>query len=526
MASDVRVSSPQSPVDARDAAPGWSLAVAILGSTMVFVDGTVVNVALPVIQRDLRGTVSQMLWIVEAYALVLASLVLVGGALGDRLGRKRVFLAGGAIFAVASAACGLAPDATLLIVARSLQGVGGALLVPGSLALISAAYGPHERGRAIGTWSSTTAITAALGPVAGGWLVSHASFRWLFLFNLPVAIATGALLLLRVPETRDETAPSRVDIPGALLTILGLGAIVFALLDAPRMGGLTSPAVLALLAIGVVVLGLFVLVESRSRVPMVPLGLFRVRTFSGTNALTLLLYASLGGAFFFLPFNLIQVQGYSPAAAGAALVPLVVLISGMSPGMGGFVARYGARIPLVVGPSLAAAGFALLAWPSVGGSYWATFFPGIVVLGVGMGTTVAPLTTAVMGSVSSDHAGVASGVNNAIARAASVLAIAALGAVLTTRFDHAMNLNLARIAADTHVRALLAARRGELAGVDLTGIAPGARDAVRRALNEAYVSGFRAVSLACALLSALGAALAWLLVEPAPRAPRDARASG
>jgi len=485
---------------------------------MVFLDGTVVNVALPVMQHDLGGTVSQMQWIVEAYALVLASLVLVGGALGDRLGRKRMFLAGVVVFAVASAACGLAPDADLLVIARSLQGVGGALLVPGSLSLISAAHGPDERGRAIGTWSSTTAITAAIGPVLGGWLVAHASYRWLFFLNLPIAVVTAALVLLRVRETRDETAPSHVDLPGALLTTLGLGAIVFALLDAPRLGGLESLPVLALLGGGGALLGLFVLVESRSRTPMVPLALFRSPVFSGANALTLLLYASLGGALFFLPFDLIQVQRYSPAEAGGALVPLIVLMSVMSPWMGALVVRHGARIPLVVGPGLAAIGFALFAAPSVGGSYWMTFFPGVLVLGLGMGVTVAPLTTAVMGSVPGDHAGVASGVNNAVARAASVLAIAALGAVLTTRFDHALAANLERMAADASVRTLLAAHRGELAGIDLAGVAPEVRDAVRHALDEAYVAGFRTVMLSCALLSALGAALAWLLLEPPARA--------
>jgi EmrB/QacA subfamily drug resistance transporter len=480
---------------------------------MAFLDATVVNVALPVMQRALSGTVAQMQWIVEAYALLLAALVLVGGALGDRYGRRRIFVVGVVAFALASAACGASPSAAALIVARGVQGAGAAMLVPGSLALISAAYGERDRGRAIGTWSSASAITGAVGPVLGGWVVAHASWRWLFLANVPIgAVVVG--LASRVPETRDDAAPKKTDVLGASLAVVGLGAIVIALIEAPSTGGIGSPRALALLAFGVATLVAFVVAEAREAHPMVPLGLFRSRTFAGTNVLTLLLYAALSGALFFVPFDLIQVQGYSPAAAGASLLPFVVLISLMSRWAGGLVARYGARLPLVVGPLVAAGGFALLAVPSVGGGYASTFMPGIIVLGLGMGVTVAPLTTAVMGSVETRHAGVASGINNAVARTAGLLAIAALGVTLTARFDRALDAALDAMAAPAAARTVVDAQRSKLAGIDLDAVDATLRPVLRRAIDGAYVDAFRTVTLVCAGLALVGALLAGLVVPP------------
>lgn len=493
--------------------PRWSLAVAILGTTMAFIDGTVVNVALPVMQSSLGGSVAQMQWIVESYALLLASLVLVGGALGDRLGRRRVFVGGVALFALASAACGAAPGATLLIVARGVQGIGAALLVPGSLSLISAAYGPKERGRAIGTWSATSAITAAVGPVLGGWIVSHASWRWLFLINVPLGIVIIALAQWRVGETRDETATQAIDVLGAALVAIGLGLVVFALLEAPSAGGVTSVRTLVLLALGFVTLGAFVLVEAKSSHPMMPLSLFRSRTFAGTNLLTLFLYASLGGALFFLPFDFIQVQHYSPAMAGAALLPFVFLISVTSRWAGGLVDRLGARLPLVIGPSIAGLGFALLALPGVGGSYFTTFLPGVLVLGIGMGITVAPLTTAVMGSVDASHAGVASGINNAVSRTAGLLAVAALGVVLAARFDSVLDAQLDSLRISDATKTILNAQREKLALADLERVPPELRTSLRHALDTAYVSGFRTCMLVCAACALLGALFAFLFVE-------------
>jgi EmrB/QacA subfamily drug resistance transporter len=502
-------------------APRWALVVAILGSGMAFLDQTVVNVALPVMQRSLGATVGQMQWIVEAYALLLAALVLVGGALGDRYGRRRIFLSGVGLFALASAACGAAPGVEVLIAARAVQGVGAALLVPGSLALISAAYPEKARGAAIGTWSSWSAITSAVGPVAGGWLIAHASWRWIFLFNIPVAALVIALGVRGVAETRDPQAPPRLDFAGAALATLGLGLVVYALVDAGGTGKLGTARALIPLGLGALALVAFLVVEARRSAPMVPLSLFASRTFAGANLLTLLLYAALGGALFFVPFNMIQVQRYSPAAAGAALLPLVVLISGMSRWSGALATRIGARPLLVAGPLVAAAGFALLAVPSTGGSYWRAFFPGITVLGVGMGLTVAPLTTAVMSALDARHAGVASGINNAVARTAGLLAIAALGLLLLRRFAHALDAALAPLALPPAATALVAQQRGRLGDADFSAFAPALRPPLRAAFTASYVAGFRALMVASAALAALAGVAALVLIRGVSRPRSD-----
>jgi EmrB/QacA subfamily drug resistance transporter len=505
--------------------PRWTLVVAIVGSSMAFLDGTVVNVALPVMQRELGMAVGLAQWIVEAYSLLLSSLVLVGGALGDRLGRRRVYLAGVVLFALASVACGLAPRAIALIVARAVQGAGAALLVPGSLSLISSAYGERDRGSAIGTWSAFSAMTAAVGPVAGGWVVSHASWRWLFFFNVPSAVAVVVLTRRHVVETRDESAQESMDWLGAALATVGLGLVVYALIDSAGANGGTTTG---LLALGGLTLTTFVVVEARRPAPMVPPSLFRSRTFSGANLLTLFLYAALGGALFFVPFDLIQVQGYSPAAAGAALLPFVLLVSVMSRWAGGLTARFGARAPLVVGPLVAAVGFVLLAGPSRGGTYWGTFFPGILALGIGMGLTVAPLTVAVMGSVDARQSGVASGVNNAVARAGGLLAVAALGVVLQARFNEALDERLAAMSLPESARAAIDAQRGKLGGADFSAsvdVALGRE--LRAAFDAAYVAGFRVLMIVSAVLAAMGALSALLLIERAFRPGPSARgASG
>jgi EmrB/QacA subfamily drug resistance transporter len=478
----------------------WVLIATILASSMAFIDGTVVNVALPALQTVFHASATDIQWVVESYALLLASLLLLGGSLGDLYGRRKIFLYGVTLFAIGSSWCGLATSITSLIFARGLQGIGAAFLVPGSLAIISASYPEAERGRAIGTWSGFTAITAAIGPVLGGWLVENWSWRWVFFINLPIAIVVVLLSLWRVPESRDEAASKRLDWRGAALATFGLGAITYALIrdSATTSGGGAVVWVLGLAGVGALIC--FLVVESRSPAPMVSLHLFRSRDFSGANLLTFLLYAPLGGILFFFPLDLIQVQHYSATQAGASLLPLILLIFVLSRWSGGLVARYGARLPLTVGPLVAASGLALFLRPGIGGSYWTTFFPAVVVLGIGMAISVAPLTTAVMESVPSTEAGVASGVNNAVSRIAGLLAVAVFGLVLSAGFNRTLSRSLARMQLSPSVRQNAEVQRSKLAGAQIN------EPLVMRAFDEAFVSGYREViwiSVGMALLSAL-----------------------
>ncbi|MCU1299771.1 MAG: transporter, partial [Candidatus Sulfotelmatobacter sp.] len=411
----------------------WILAATILGSSMAFIDGTVVNVALPAMQINFHASVVDVQWVVESYGLLLAALILAGGSLGDLFGRRLMFLAGVAIFAAASAGCGAASSIHQLILARSIQGVGAALLVPGSLSIISSSFDEKKRGAAIGTWSGFTAITTAIGPVLGGWLVQHASWRWVFFINLPLAAVVFAISIWKIPESRSHKA-GRLDWPGAFLATIGLGGLVFGLIESANLGW-SNPLVIGGLVIGIASLIAFALVEEKVASPMLPLSLFQSRTFTGANLLTLCLYAAIGIFFFLFPLNLIQVQGYSATAAGASILPLIMLMFFLSSWSGGLVAHYGPRRPMIIGPLIAAVGFALFAIPSIADSYWKAFFPAVIVLGFGMSLTVAPLTTVVMSAVDQDRAGGASGVNNAVARVAGVLAIAVFGIVMVKAFD-------------------------------------------------------------------------------------------
>ncbi|WP_418128264.1 MFS transporter [Variovorax sp. 375MFSha3.1] len=504
--------------DCPEAARPWVLAAAIVGSSMAFIDGTVVNVALPAIQSDLRATAFQAQWVVESYALLLAALLLVGGALGDHYGRRRIFAIGVGIFALSSVACALAGNVQQLIAARAVQGVGGALLVPGSLALISAAYPEKERGKAIGTWSGFSGITAAVGPVLGGFLVDHFSWTWAFLINVPMALLVLWIVWRHVPESRGASASGGLDLWGALLATAGLGGIVYAFIEAPTQGW-GSAAVLAALAIGVLGSVAFFVAERKARTPMLPLELLRIGNFSGANLLTLLLYAALGGGLYFFPLNLIQVQGYSATVAGAALLPFIFIMFALSGWAGQLVDRFGPRMPLVIGPAIAAVGFALFALPGVGASYWSGFLPAVVVLGFGMTVTVAPLTTTVMNAVGADLAGVASGVNNAVSRAAAVLAIAVFGALMAWAFDTALAGHLREMGATAQLTAFLEGERSKLAGA---AIPPGAdaatAAAVKRAVAESFVAGFRWVMLSSAALAVLSALSAWLMIRSTPLA--------
>jgi EmrB/QacA subfamily drug resistance transporter len=487
---------------------------------MAFIDGTVVNVALPALQAQLRASAVDLQWVVEAYALFLSALLLVGGALGDRYGRRRVYAIGTAVFALASAWCGLAPGVRPLIAARTLQGIGGALLVPGSLAILSAAYPADERGRAIGTWSGFTAITTALGPVLGGWLVDHVSWRAAFFVNLPVAAAVLALVVRYVPESRDREAAGGIDWRGASLATTGLGGLVFGLVESSRLG-FAHPAVAACLGLGVLLLVAFVVAERRLSTPMLPLSLFRSAAFSGANLLTLLLYAALSGALFFFPLALIQVHGYPAVAAGAAFLPFVLILFALSRWSGSLVERFGPRPPLVVGPAIAAAGFGLFAAPGSGGGYWTTFFPAVTVLGLGMAVTVAPLTTTVMNAVPERQAGIASGVNNAVSRTAGLLGIAGFGIVMVHGFGAELDRRLGALELAPEAREAMSAQRGKLAGLELpSGLGEDTRRALGETVAAAFVHGFRRVMLLAAGLALLGGLAAGLVFEGTPARPR------
>lgn len=491
----------------------WILAATILASSMAFIDGTVVNVALPAIQRDLQATAIGVQWVVEAYALFLSALLLVGGSFGDRYGRKRVFLIGVAIFTLASIWCGLAPNIEQLILARAFQGIGGALLVPGSLSIISASFPPEERGRAIGTWSGFSAITMAIGPVFGGWLIENVSWRAIFFLNIPLAAAVILISLRHITETRAHRQRGPIDWLGAVLATVGLGGLTFGLIESSRLTLFAVP-VLVSVAVGVLALAAFVYVEAHVQSPMLPLGLFRSRNFAGANLLTLLLYFALGGVLFFLTLNLIQVQGFSATAGGAALLPFVIILFALSRWSGGLIARYGPRPPLIVGPVIAALGHALLAVPSVGGGYWAGYFPGIAVLGIGMAISVAPLTTTVMSSVREEQAGVASGVNNAVSRAAGLLAIAVLGVVMLQVFSRELEQRLNGIDIPPATRAAVSEQRIKLAGLDVPQeLYPEKQAAVAQAVKDSFVSGFRLIMIISSVMALGSALVAALMIE-------------
>jgi EmrB/QacA subfamily drug resistance transporter len=479
---------------------------------MAFIDSTVVNVALPAIQASFRTTLVGVQWVVESYGMFLGALILVGGSLGDLFGRRLMFLTGVAIFALASIGCGVATSIHELIIARSIQALGAALLVPGSLAIISTSFDEKSRGQAIGTWSGFTAITTAVGPVLGGWLVEHASWRWAFFINVPIATAVVAISIWRIPESRSAST-TRIDWVGALFASLGISGLVYGFIESTNRGWGNSLVCGSLVAGSGCLIG-FVFAEARVASPMVPLTLFESHNFSGANLLTLFLYSAIGIFFFLFPLNLIQVQRYPATTAGAAVLPLILLMFLLSRWSGGLVARYGARYPLIFGPLVAALGFALFASSSIGDSYWKSFFPAVLVLGFGMVVTVAPLTTVVMNSVRQDLVGTASGINNAVARVAGVLAIAVLGIAMLSAFTSRLNHSLVYLSLPPGIVEQVRAGETKLAGLQVPAdLNPITRDAIDGLVKKSFVFGFRIIMLVCASLSAASAAVAWCMIR-------------
>jgi EmrB/QacA subfamily drug resistance transporter len=450
------------------AAGRWVLAVAVLGSGLAFLDGTVVNVALPDIGRDLGASTSDLQWVLNGYLLTLASLILLGGSLGDRLGRRRVFVLGVGLFTFASLLCAIAPNAELLIFARLVQGIGGALLTPGSLAMIESSFRPGDRARAIGAWSGLGGVAAALGPLLGGYLVEAVSWRAIFLINLPIGVFVMAMAARHVPETRDPTASGRLDVSGATLVGLGLAGTTYALIEAPGKGA--DPAILVTAIGGVVALVAFLLHERRSANPMMPLDIFSSRQFSAANLVTFVVYAALGGVFFLLVAFLQISLGYSPVASGAASLPLTALLLLLSARSGALAQRIGARVPLTVGPLVIAVGLLLMTRIEPGDSYVTSVLPAIIVFGLGLTLVVAPVTATVLAAADSRHSGIASGINNAVSRVAGLLAVAVLPLVAGLTGDKFYD-------------------------------------------PAAMTDGFRVAMVACAVLAVLGGILAWLTIS-------------
>jgi EmrB/QacA subfamily drug resistance transporter len=406
----------------------WVLVITVLGSGIASLDATVVNIALPTIGREFHTGIAALQWVTTGYTLTLAAFLLIGGSLGDRFGRRKVYLIGIVWFALASAACGLAPDALFLILTRLLQGVGAALLTPGSLAILEASFVPADRARAIGAWSGLSGVAVAAGPLIGGYLISAASWRWIFFINLPIAAAVVALGTRHLPESRDPSVTGRIDYAGALAAVVFLTGITFAFIEAPTLGW-SSPSVIAMTAAGVAGLAAFLIREHTAASPMMPLSIFADRQFAATNAVTFLVYAALTGATFLLPVMLQVVSGYSPLASGLALLPLTIIMLALSARSGQLASRIGPRLQMSVGPIVVGVGLALLTFATSGTSYWVYVLPAVLVFGLGLAITVAPLTATAMSSAPPEHSGIASAVNNDVARFGGLLAVAVLPAL-------------------------------------------------------------------------------------------------
>lgn len=485
--------------------PAWVLLATILGSSMVFIDGSVVSIALPVMQRELHASAAQALWIVEAYALVLGALMLLGGAAADRIGRDRVFVAGIFVFIAGSVWCGLAQNINAAIAARVLQGFGGVLVAPASLAIIGALFSGANRDKAVGTWTAFTAVTSLISPVAGGALVTAFGWRAVFFINVPLGIFTAYAAMTHIPETRDEARRGRPDILGSVLIGSSLGCIVYALTSIS--GGSISTGVLAGAGVaGLALLGLFIFVESRIAQPIMPMNLFHSRVFTGVNVETLLLYGGLSAIFYFLPFDLIQAHGYSAFTAGTAMLPFVLCMSLISRWSAAMLEKTGPRTLLSTGPAIVALGFALFAiLPRE--CFWCGILPPMLIVGIGMGIVVAPLTGTVMNAVPAHNVGVAAGINNALSRIGGLLAIAIAGALLWGLFNVRMQAQLNTAHASPAQRAAVARERSKLAGAHY------ADPRLRRMVAKSYDDSFAGIALMSAGLSFAGAAAGFVLLR-------------
>lgn len=491
----------------------------ILASSMAFIDSTALNVALPAIQEDLQMTGTSLLWVVNGYTLFLSALLLTGGSLGDIYGRKKVFLTGIVTFSIASIACGLSYSPIMLVISRCLQGVGGALMVPGSLSIISALFPVEKRGRAIGTWSMFSALTTVFGPVLGGWLAGADLWRLVFFINVPLAATAIFFLIKYVPESREASA-RKPDLAGALLATIALCALTYGFIEASEFT-FANPVIITAISTGLLFLAAFIVYEKRISHPMMPPELFRSRTFTAANVITLLIYGALGSFLFFFPLNLIQVQGYPAEVAGLTLVPFGLLIAFLSRWAGAWADRSGIKTPLIIGPVLVTAGFFMFSLPGLTAGpeeFRTTFLIPLLLLGAGMGITVAPLTTAVMNSVPKERTGTASGVNNTISRTATVLAIAVIGALGVIRFEMSMlaETDSLKLSAQAQTELLEEMKKLAEATPPETATEP-QQQAIKTAIKYSFIDTFRQSALIASILSGLAVFIARFFLKTKPK---------
>ncbi|MEP6952366.1 MAG: MFS transporter [Ginsengibacter sp.] len=498
------------------AAGKWIMASVILASAMAFIDSVALNVVLPSLQKEFNATGADLFWLLNSYLLMLAALVLPGGSLGDKLGRKKVFMTGIIIFMLASTACGFAPSVKYLIAFRAIQGIGGALMIPGSLSIITTSFSTAERGKAIGTWSAITTMVTVGGPILGGAFADAGLWRMIFFINVPIGIASLIILWFKVPESSDEETGHSLDYTGAIATIAGLALLTFGFLRIPSIGFNNWQVPLSLGG-GLLSLIIFVIIERKSRYPMMPLQLFSNKTFSGANLLTFFLYAGLFSGILFLTLNMVQIQHYSQLQAGMTLLPFTILLILISRWSGGLVDRYGPRWFLVGGPAVSGLGLLLLSFvkqtngPS---EYWTTYFPGIIVFGLGMSFTVTPLTTTVMGAVASHYSGTASGINNAITRISNVFSNAIIGALAILFFTGYLNNAVKDIPLKEESRIQVIARAANLGDAKVPANVDNVNKAkVEQVFKEGFIGAYVKVMRICAGLAALGALMAFLFIK-------------
>ena len=494
----------------------WIMVSSILASSMAFIDGTALNVVLPSLQKGLNAGGTDIFWILNAYLLMLAALILIGGSLGDQLGRKKIFMIGISIFIAGSAACGFAPDVTTLVVFRMIQGIGGALMIPGSLSLISSSIRAQERGKAIGTWSAATTIVTMGGPALGGAFADAGLWRYIFFINIPIGLAALIILGFEVKESRDEDSDHKLDYPGAIAIALGLALLTFGFLRIPALG-IENLQVIGSLTAGSIFLAVFIIIENKSRHPMMPLKLFNNATFSGANLLTLFLYAGLGAGMLFMSLNMVQVQGYSQLQSGLTFLPFTFLMIGIARYAGSLADKHGPRVLLITGPAVTGAGLLMLSFikqTSGAGDYWTSFFPGILVFGFGMSLTVAPLTAAVMGSVGDHLSGTASGVNNAVSRIAGVFTNAIFGTLAVLFFTTALQHRVGSINLNAFQKHAVMAQAADLGNAHVPAvIAANGKALIEKAYQDSFIAMYSLIMKIAAGLGFAGALMACIFIR-------------